>query len=181
LKDNAPVRSNDASANVSAAGGGANGQQDPRAAQASLSAPNVNAARSPAGGGADGVSGGNAAVPAGSSKKSNGGAGGGGGLSPQARFEIQPGPPLGKGHFAVVRKCRDTLTGKMCAVKIIDKKEMVKVSSKPIGTEHQCDRFPSCYFFFCNAWHFRSPFFLSSSLHCVCVCAFVFASRRRVW
>ncbi len=56
-------------------------------------------------------------------------------MKPQARFEIQPGPPLGKGHFAVVKKALDLVTGHMCAVKIIDKKEMVKSSSSVVKQE----------------------------------------------
>lgn len=52
-----------------------------------------------------------------------------------ARYEIQGGPPLGKGHFAVVRKCRDRVTGAICAVKIIDKKEMVKSTAAAVRSE----------------------------------------------
>jgi len=56
-------------------------------------------------------------------------------LKPQQRFEIIPGPPLGKGHFAVVKKCRDTVTGRLCAVKIIDKKELVKSTASVVKQE----------------------------------------------
>lgn len=42
---------------------------------------------------------------------------------------------LGKGHFAVVKKCRDTLTGQTYAVKIIDKKEMVKSTAGVVKQE----------------------------------------------
>jgi len=44
------------------------------------------------------------------------------------RYELQPGI-LGKGHFAKVKKCYDLQTRQYLAIKIIDKKELVKSSA----------------------------------------------------
>jgi len=55
-------------------------------------------------------------------------------LKGAARYEISSGV-LGKGHFAVVKKARDRLTGSWYAIKIIDKKEMVKSSAMVVKQE----------------------------------------------
>jgi hypothetical protein len=55
-------------------------------------------------------------------------------LKGAARYEVSPGI-LGKGHFAVVKKCRDVLTGQVYAVKILDKKELVKSAASVVKQE----------------------------------------------
>lgn len=52
----------------------------------------------------------------------------------QQRYEFAAGI-LGKGHFAQVKKCRDVMSGKWYACKIIDKKELVRSSSSAVKLE----------------------------------------------